>query len=45
MIGQTLKGDEKVEVEEKEYHQVADGGEGYIELLLDAGETVACLQT
>ena len=28
-----LKGDEKVEAEEKEYHRVADGSEGYIELL------------
>ena len=39
-----LKGEEKTK-EEKKLHELADGHEGYVELLLDAGETVVFLQT
>ena len=35
-----LGGDEKVK-EEQELERVAEGGEGYIEVLLDAGDVVA----
>ena len=39
-----LKGEEKTK-EEKKLHELADGHEGYVGLLLDAGETVVFLQT
>ena len=35
---------EKVKAE-KEYHRVAEGSEGYIEILMEANELVACLET
>ena len=38
-----LKGDERSK-EEKEYQHVAEGSEGYIEMLMDANEVVARLQ-
>ena len=38
-----LKGDEQSK-EEKEYQRVAEGSEGYIEMLMDANEMVARLQ-
>ena len=38
-----LKGDERSK-EEKEYQRVAEGSEGYIEMLMDANEMVARLQ-
>ena len=38
-----LRGDEKVK-EEQELERVAEGGEGYIEVLLDAGDVVARLE-
>jgi len=37
--------DEQKTKEEKELHKMADGSDGYIELILDAGEYVAHLQT
>ena len=39
------KGDSKtiVETEEKEYIWAAEGDNGFIELLLDSKETIACL--
>ena len=39
-----LKGDERIK-EEKELQKMADGSDGYVELILDAGEHVARLQT
>ena len=38
-----LKGKEKVK-EEDEHQRVMEGDEGFIEMLLDAGETIAHLQ-
>ena len=38
-----LKNEERSK-EEKEYQQVADGSEGYIEILMDANEMVVRLQ-
>ena len=38
-----LKGDERSK-EEKEYQRVAEGSEGYVEMLMDANEVVARLQ-
>jgi len=40
-----LKGEEKEVKEEKELQKMVDGNEGYVELLLDAGESVARLET
>ena len=39
-----LKNEERSK-EEKEYQRVAEGSEGYIELLMDTNEMVACLQS
>ena len=39
-----LKGEEKTK-EDKKLHELADSCEGYVELVLDAGETVVRLQT
>jgi len=38
-----LRGEEKVK-EKQELERVAEGGEGYIEVLLDAGDVVARLE-
>ena len=37
-----LKSEEKGK-EEKEYQQIAEGSEGYIEILMEANEVVACV--
>ena len=39
-----MKTEEKVK-EEKEYQRVVEGSEGYIEILMEANELVACLET